>query len=167
MKPVVLTDRILLDLQSRAGMYRIYVEIAALAVLCYIGVYDLRTFKIRNDAVVILFALYVLFAFISRSWLDILWNALFAGAIFALLLFFYTKNVIGGGDVKLMTVACLWVGEHCAFLFSALLVIFFALHFGIAQIGYARTKSIAGRQAIPYAPSIAGAVGALMLAGCL
>jgi Flp pilus assembly protein protease CpaA len=72
----------------------------------------------------------------------------------------------GGGDVKFVTVACLWIGLHCLFLFSITLFVLIALHAFAACMGWAPTKPMAGRLAIPYAPSVAGALIATALFGC-
>ena len=47
---------------------------------------------------------------------------------FAVLLLFYTRRVLGGGDVKLLAVVSLWVDLHCALLFSVLLFVLICLH---------------------------------------
>ena len=43
--------------------------------------------------------------------------------------------------------------------------LFIVLHVGAARMGWAKTKPIAGRNAIPYAPSIAGAVIGVICSG--
>jgi len=60
------------------AQYEFYIEIATVAVLFYVGFTDFRTSKIRNDVVLLLLVLYILFAFISRSWFEILWNVVLA-----------------------------------------------------------------------------------------
>jgi prepilin peptidase CpaA len=160
-------DRIQIDLQLHGDAYRFYIEVALVAVLFYAGLTDLRTFKIQNNLVLLLLVLYVLFALIARTPFEILTNLAFAAIIFALLLWFYTRGVIGGGDVKFVAVACLWVGLHCALLFSITLLLLIGLHLFAAWMGWAATKPMVGRLAIPYAPSVAGAVIATALFGCL
>jgi prepilin peptidase CpaA len=147
--------------------YKLSLEVAALGVLAYIGITDFRTFKIRNEAVLLLLMLYVLFALAVRSWFDILLNVLFAATMFIVLLWCYAKKVVGGGDVKFMTTACLWVGGQSGLMFSIFLLTFIALHLGAVKIGWAKSKIISDRLAIPYAPSIAGALGALIVLGYL
>jgi prepilin peptidase CpaA len=115
----------------------------------------------------LLLLLYVLFAVAARPPSEILSNVIFAAIIFAVLVLFYTKGVIGGGDVKLVTIVCLWVGVHCALLFSILLLLFIGLQLLAALLGWANTKPMAGRFAIPYAPSVAGAFIATVIFGCL
>jgi Flp pilus assembly protein protease CpaA len=146
---------------------KFYIEIGAVVVLVYIGLTDFRTFKIRNEAVFLLFVLYVSFALTQRSWLYILSDVSLATIMFIVLLLFYANSAIGGGDVKFMTVVCLWVGVHCALLFSLLLLLLIGMHIAAAWMSWVPTKSIGRRSAIPYAPSIAGALGTVILLGCL
>jgi prepilin peptidase CpaA len=162
-----LLHRIQLDLFLNGAQYKFYIEIAAVVVLLYVGFTDFRTFKIRNDVLLLLIVLYVLLAIVSRSWIEIAEDVLLAIIMFAVLLWFFAQKVIGGGDVKLVSVACLWVGVHCALLFSALMLIFIMLHLGAARMGWAHTKPMGGRYAIPYAPSIAGALIGVIATGCL
>jgi Flp pilus assembly protein protease CpaA len=87
--------------------------------------------------------------------------------MFAVLFWFYTKRVVGGGDVKLVPVVCLWVGAHCALVFSIFLLIFIVIHLMAARMGWARTLAIGGHQAISYAPSVAVALICIIALGCL
>src|SRR6202050_1983623 len=161
-----LLHRIQLDLFLNGPQYKFYIEIAAVVVLLYVGFTDFRTFKIRNDVLLLLVVLYVLLAIVSRSWIEIAEDVLLAIIMFAVLLWFFAQKVIGGGDVKLVSVACLWIGVHCALLFSALLLLFIVLHLGAARMGWAHTKPMSGRYAIPYAPSVAGALIGVIILGC-
>lgn len=138
-----------------------------MGVLFYVGVTDFRTYKIPNNVLLLLLVLYVVFAIVDRSLFEVMWNVILAVVMFGVLLWFYTQRAIGGGDVKLLTVACLWVGIHCALLFSMLLILFIGLHVGAAWMGWAETKPMGGRFAIPYAPAVAGALIGVILLGCL
>jgi Flp pilus assembly protein protease CpaA len=84
-----------------------------------------------------------------------------------LLLYFYAKRFVGGGDVKLVPAVGLWIGAHCALLFSMLLLVFICVHFVAARLGWTRTAIIGQRRALPYAPSVAAAMIATILLGCL
>ena len=162
-----LLERIQFDLFLHHQQYKFYIEIAVVAVLFYVGYTDFRTFKIRNNVLLLLLVLYVLLALVDRSLFEVMWNVILAVVMFVVLLWFYTQRAIGGGDVKLLTVACLWVGIHCALLFSILLILFIGLHVGAAWMGWAETKPMGGRFAIPYAPAVAGALIGVILLGCL
>jgi prepilin peptidase CpaA len=162
-----LYQHVQLDLLLHGHQYKIYLEVAAAVVLLYAGITDFRIFKIRNYVVLLLLVLYIPFALVARSWFDIVLNVLFALIVFAGLLWFFAKRAIGGGDVKLMSVACLWVGLHCVLPFAIFLLLLIGVHVAAVRIGWAKTKTIAGRGAISYAPSIAGALIGVMLIGCL
>ena len=160
-------DRIQFNLLIYGHAYKFYIEVALVAVLFYVGYTDFRTFKIKNNLVLLLLVLYVLFAVVARTPSEILSNLTFSAIIFGVLVWFYTKGAIGGGDVKLVTIACLWIGPHCAVLFSVMLLLLIGLHVFAAWMGWAATKPKAGRFAIPYAPSVAGALIATTMLGCL
>jgi prepilin peptidase CpaA len=162
-----LYQRIQADLLLHGHQYKIYIEIAAALVLVYAGITDFRIFKIRNYVVLLLLILYVPFALVARSWFDIALNVVFALIVFAGLLWFFARGSIGGGDVKLMAVACLWAGVHCVLPFAIFLLLLIMVHVAAVRFGWAKTKTIAGRNAISYAPSIAGALIGVMLIGCL
>jgi Flp pilus assembly protein protease CpaA len=160
-------DRIQFDLLIHGQAYKFYIEVALVAVLFYVGFTDFRTFKIPNNVIVLLLVLYVLFALVARTRSEIQSDLILSAIMFAVLSWFYSKGVIGGGDVKFVTVACLWVGLHCALAFSVIILVLIGLHIFAAWMGWAATKPKAGRFAIPYAPSIAGALIATIMLGCL
>jgi Flp pilus assembly protein protease CpaA len=162
-----LLHRFHLDLPLHDVRYKFYVEAATIAVLCYVGFTDFKTFRIRNESITLLLVLYIAYALIARSPYEILLNIAVSVAIFVVLLFFYTRGAVGGGDVKLVSVVCLWIGIHCALLFSALLLVFIGLHVVAVRLGFASTQPMGSRLAIPYAPSIAGALIGTILLGCL
>jgi prepilin peptidase CpaA len=162
-----LYERLQTELLLHGTQYKFFIEAAAVAVLFYVALTDFLTFKIRNEVVLLLLILYVLFAFVTRSHVEVITDITFAIVIFGFLLWFYTQGVVGGGDVKLVSVVCLWIGTHCALLFSMLLLALGGLHLLAAKMGWARTKPMAGRIGIPYAPSVAGALIGTIVLGCL
>jgi hypothetical protein len=115
-----LYERLQSELMLHGAQYKLYIKAATVAVLFYIALTDFLTFKIRNDLIVLLLILYALFAFVTRSPIEVLTDIALALVIFAVLLWFYSQGAVGGGDVKLVTVACVWVGTHCTLLFAAL-----------------------------------------------
>jgi Flp pilus assembly protein protease CpaA len=167
MSLIFLLDRSQIDLLLSSQQYKFYLEVTAVVVLLYAAVIDFLTFKIRNSIVLLLFVLYLLFALATRAWSDICWNFILAAFIFVVLIPFYAKHAVGGGDVKFITVVCLWLEPHCALFFSALLLLFIVLHLIAARIGWARTQVLAGSKAISYAPSVAGALIGVIVFGCL
>lgn len=147
--------------------YKLGVEAVAVLALCYIGFTDFRTFKIRNENILLLLVLYVMYAVVARSTLEILANVMLATIMLALLVWLYSKRILGAGDVKLIPVICLWVGGRCALLYSVLLLILIGLHLAAVRIGWAPTHNMSGRRGIAYAPSLAGALVGIILLGCL
>jgi prepilin peptidase CpaA len=143
------------------------VEAAAVVLLCYIAVIDFRTFKIQNSSVLLLLLFYGIYAFIARSQYEILSNIVLGVIMFGFLFWLYTKRVIGGGDVKLVPVVCLWIGTHCALLFSIFLLAFIGIHLIAARMDWAPTMAAGTHRAIPYAPSVAASLICTVLLGCL
>lgn len=148
----------IIELPIHGKWYQWCIEAATIAVLCEIAITDLRAFRILNSRVLLLLLLYVLFAAISRSPSEILWDIVLAVVMFGFLFLLYLKGVVGGGDVKLVPVVCLWVGTHFALPFSLFLLIFTSLHLFACRMGWAPTLVIRKKRAISYAPSIAAAL---------
>lgn len=154
------------ELRLHSALYRLCIEGAAIALLCYIGFTDFRSFKIPNKSVLLLLLLYVPYAAVARSSWEIVSDVVLAALVFTASFWFYAKGVVGGGDVKFIAAACLWVGPHCALPFCAFLLVFLALHLGAVRLGWAAKQAAGDRYAIPYAPSFAAAVVATILLGC-
>src|SRR5882724_2647850 len=136
-------------------------------VLFYVALTDLKYFKIRNELILVLAGLFILHALLSGRWVSAHWNLGFAALMFSIMLYFYTQNAMGGGDVKILTVAFLWVGVGCAFPFAVLLAVCAALHAAAAKLGWADVQQVGDRQRIPLAPSVAAAMILCFLLGCL
>jgi prepilin peptidase CpaA len=137
------------------------------ATLFYVALTDLKEFKIRNELLLVLAALYVIFAGLSGHWRTMHWNIALAAVMFAGMLYFYNQNLMGGGDVKMLTVAFLWVGLDCAFIFAIFLLLFVGIHAGIAKLGWVKVQEVRTYKRIPLAPSIAAALIAVFMSGCL
>ena len=95
------------------------------------------------------------------------WNLAFATLMFCVMLYFYWQNLMGGGDVKILTVSFLWVGFGCAFPFAVLLAIFSAAHVVAAKLGWAEVQQVGDKKRIPLAPSVAAALILCFILGCL
>jgi prepilin peptidase CpaA len=92
-----------------------------------------------------------------------------AGIVFAALLYFYARSWMGGGDVKMLTVAFLWIGSEGALLFAMLLCSFSSIHGLAAKLNWlpSRTSANDARMRIALAPSVAAAlIGTLLLLHC-
>ena len=139
------------------------------SILFYAAFADLRDFKIRNELVIIVGLLFFVYAGLAGQWTRIPWNIGLASLVLAVLLLFYSWGHVGGGDVKMLTVAFLWTGIDCAFAFSLLLLVFATLHVGAAKFGFANIERLEGEGSmrIPFAPSIAAALMGVFVLGCV
>jgi prepilin peptidase CpaA len=144
-----------------------FVLVVTAGTLFYVALTDLREFKIANELVLVLAGLYVVFAVLSGHWRQMHWHVALAALMFGFMLYFYSQNLMGGGDVKMLTVAFLWVGIECALLFAIFMLIFVGIHTGAAKLGWLKVQEVQGRQRIAFAPSIAGALIATFMTGCL
>jgi Flp pilus assembly protein protease CpaA len=150
---------------AASASYLVLVVTAGL--LFYVAVTDLRAYRISNDALVSLVALFFLHAGLSGRWVDVHWNIALAAVAFGLLLFAYAQALAGGGDIKLLTVATLWSGTHCVVLFLAILLVFALLHTLAAKLEWVSAQRVNGRIKIAFAPSVAAGLIGIFMAGCL
>ena len=128
------------------------------ATLFWVALTDFRNFKIRNDAVLVLAGLYLLYALASGRWSSVPWNVGFAALMLAGMIYLYATEKMGGGDLKLLAVAFLWTGPGLVAPFTLLLLAFVGLHYFAARFGWvAAQKSPIGLR-IPLAPSVAAAL---------
>ena len=119
---------------------------------------QLREFKVRNELVVILACLYVVYALFSGAWVSTQWNFAFALLMLAGGAYAYSLQQIGGGDLKLLTVAFLWTGPWLAAPFVILLLVFILVYYLVARLGFAAARRTSTGLRIPLAPSLAGAL---------
>ena len=82
-----------------------FVLVVTAALLFYIAVTDLREFKIRNDVILVVAGLFFVHAFLSGRWVEMHWHIGLAALAFAFMVYWYAQGLMGGGDLKLMTVA--------------------------------------------------------------
>jgi prepilin peptidase CpaA len=136
------------------------------SVLLSVALTDLKQYKIRNDLIIVLAVLYFSHALVSGRWVQIHWHVAFALVLFALMLYAYAQKLMGGGDLKLLTVAFLWVGPSCAIWLGLLMTVFAGLHTGLAKMGWADVQMVEGRMRIPLGPTVAGALLGTILLGC-
>jgi prepilin peptidase CpaA len=69
----------------------------------------------------ILVALFFTFSLPTSGVWPTFWHVIFASAIFVVILGVYSLGALGGGDVKLLSAAFLWMGAENASLFCILL----------------------------------------------
>lgn len=135
--------------------------------LFYVSLTDLRDYRISNELVLVIGALFFLYAFLSGRWVSMHWNIGFASLMFVIMLLAYTQRLMGGGDLKILTVAFLWVGVDCALLFAVLLIVCAAMLTAAAKLGWIGAQTVDGRIRIAFAPAVAGALIGTFLLGCL
>ena len=80
------------------------------ATLFWMALTDLKEFKIRNEFVFALVGLFLVHSYVSGRWVEIHWHIILAAAALVFMLYWYSQKLMGGGDVKLLAVACLWTG---------------------------------------------------------
>jgi Flp pilus assembly protein protease CpaA len=85
------------------------------------------------------------------------------------MLYAYSLRLMGGGDLKLLTVALLWVGPFCAAPFALFLLFFAGIHTLAAKLKFveSRVEGERKKEAIPFAPSVAAALISVFMVGCL
>ena len=137
------------------------------AVLLYVAFTDLKHYTIRNELILILTGLFFLHAFFSGRFTTLPWNLGFAALSFLIMLFPYSMKMMGGGDLKLLTVAILWVGPFCAFPFALFLLVFAGIHAVAVKFKLVDGKAVGERQSVAFAPSVAAALIGVFLIGCL
>ncbi len=136
-----------------------FVLVITSAVLFWAAWTDLREYKIRNELILALAGLFVLYVLLTGHWSDLKWDVAFAAPMFAVMLVFYALGWMGGGDVKILAVAFLWTGLSGALPFAVLLALFSGVYALAAKLGWANSQiTDAGRRRIPLAPSVAGAL---------
>jgi len=143
------------------------VLILTAGVLFYVALIDLKHYKIRNEFILVLTALFFVHAFLSGRWVTIQWNFGFALLLFVIMLYFYLKKMMGGGDLKLLTVALLWVGPFCALPFALFVLLFVCVHLVAVKLKLVETQVLNGKKWIAFAPAIAAALISVFMAGCL
>jgi prepilin peptidase CpaA len=136
-------------------------------VLLFVTFDDIQNYRIKNEHVLLLAVLYFIYVFITGTWGDVPYHLGIATLIFIVLLVCYNYGMLGGGDVKLLTVAFLWTGKDCALLFAIVMLAITGVHAGLVYLGLLRAQTVKGRQRIPYAPAIAGALVVVFVSGCL
>ena|SRR5258708_2312421 len=145
------------------------VLVVTAAVLFYVAVTDLKHYRIRNELILVLIGLFLLHTLFSGRWLNAAWSLGLAAFVLVFLVYFYVRHWMGGGDVKILTVAFLWTGVECALPFAILLLVFAFLHTIAARLGWAQSQQPDddNRARIAFAPSVAAALICVFMLGCL
>jgi len=139
------------------------------AVLLYAAASDLKHYRIPNSLVMILVGMFLLHTLLSGRWVTAAWSLVLASVVLVFLVYFHARHWMGGGDVKLLTVAFLWTGIECALIFAILLLGFVCLHTIAAWFGWAQSRRDGSDRhpRIAFAPAIAAASICVFILGCL
>ena len=150
-----------------AGVASYLALVVAAGVLFYAAATDLQAYKIPNEIVLTLVVLFLIHAALSGRWVYLHWNVAFAALSFGLMLVCYSAGLMGGGDLKLMSVALLWSGPRCAVLLALIIAIVALSHALMAHLGWLQAQRHRGRMKIAFAPSIAAGLIGIFMLGCL
>ena len=156
----------ILDLIAATRLSTLVLIITA-GLLVYVAIADLRTYRIRNELVLVLAGLFFIYALLTGHWILLPWNIGFSVVVFLALLVPYSRGAIGGGDVKLLGVAFLWTGIQCALVFAVGLLLFSLLHILLSKVGLLSMVQKNGKARMAYGPSIAAALLLTFAIGCL
>lgn len=140
------------------------------AMMIHAGIKDLRTMRIPNRLILLLLVGYIVAVPLGGlSLSEVLSSLIAAGSVFALFFLTFTCGWMGGGDVKLLTVAALWLGAGnvVPFIFytsifgavlTILLLIFRAVRLPASWRGWEWISRLHHRDTgIPYGVAIAAA----------
>jgi len=137
-------------------------------VLLYVAVADLRNFQIRNELILVLIGLWLIYMSVTGRWSSAYGNIGFAAFMLIVMAYFYHRQWMGGGDVKLAAVAFVWTGIDCTLVFALLLLGFAIIHTAAAKFGWVKVRHADdGSMRIAFAPSIAGALIGVFVLRCL
>lgn len=99
------------------------IKLAYIFCLCFAVVSDFRTLIIPNWVSIALIALFAVFAAMHLDMRSTLAHLAVAGVVFAVALVFFLAGWMGGGDVKLLTAAALWMGPFRAAEFTVIMAL--------------------------------------------
>ena len=147
-------------------MVNILINLSVCAILAYVIFDDLNNYKIRNQSIGLLIGLFLIKTVISGAYLAAGVQLLIALLLFLVLLIPYSRGLMGGGDVKLLGVAFLWLSDSERMVFAVLFFLLTVAYVVAAKLGLVPSR---GKTAvfIPFAPSIAGAWLLTILASAL
>ncbi|WP_424362196.1 A24 family peptidase [Methylocystis parvus] len=137
-------------------MTQIVILIALVATLVFTIVDDWRNYTIRNEAILILLALFAARMIALGDYAHIGGQLMLAAFMFVTLLIIYSRGWMGGGDVKLLAVAFLWIGVAELSTFTLLMCALVIVYYVAAKLKFAPSRGQA-RVYIPFAPCISGA----------
>ena len=138
------------------------VLVATAAILFWIAATDLRSFKIPNNIILVLVALFCLYMLVSGRWAVLHWHARFRGGHVPRCCWLaMRKTGWAAATSSYLTVAFLWTGPHCALGFSLIMLAFALLHTLVCQArdGFKRSALMDASKLPLHPPSQAGLSG--------
>jgi prepilin peptidase CpaA len=156
-RPASLRRNRLLAGEGGKAVIESLILVVLVVVLAYVVLDDFRNLRIRNEVVLGLALLFLLKVALAGDYRLGLSHAAFALVMTALVLAFYAKGAMGGGDVKLLGVAFLWLGAENSFAFSLALLAVTLAYLLLARLGALPKHEVAKRTKIPFGPCIAAA----------
>lgn len=138
-----------------ASLREVQALVVVMPILAFVVFDDLCNFRIRNEAVLALVALFAAFTLANGDMETLKSHFTFGLALFALFLGMYYFGMMGGGDVKLLAVASLWLGPENALPFAVFLGIFALAYAAGAKMNLLPSRTVNGRVKVPFGPSIA------------
>lgn len=137
-------------------MAEIAINLSVSAILVFVIFDDLKNYRIRNQAIGLLIALFIVKILISGAYSAAGSQLAIAIILFLIFLIPYSQGQIGGGDVKLLGVALLWLDAPERLNFAILFLLLTLAYVVAAKFGRAPSRGKT-KVFIPFAPSIAGA----------
>jgi prepilin peptidase CpaA len=134
----------------------VQIQAVLVALLAYVIVDDLRNFRVRNDVILAIGALAIVYFTMQWDWRFFASHLMVGGILFAVFSFLYARGWMGGGDVKLLVAAFVWLGQEKAQIFVVALTVFATVYGTAAKFLLVPAQQLpSGRAKVPYAPSIA------------
>ncbi|MCW6511938.1 A24 family peptidase [Lichenifustis flavocetrariae] len=126
-------------------------------ILCWIFVEDMLRFRIRNVLIIALISSFALDCILGDRLALMVPHSILAVLGLGVLSGCFALRMMGGGDVKLLSAALLWVGPEGCVVFAIALLFCTLLYLAGAWAGWLPQRSRGGRTLIPFGPSIAAA----------
>lgn len=125
------------------------------ALLAYVIVDDYLNFRIRNEVIVIMLLLTALKYMINGLPDQFHLQFGYVVLIFFFLLIMFSRGYLGGGDVKLLPLAFLWLSVEKWLLFYTILTIITIIYATMALLDLVPTDKKNGKPRMAYGPCIA------------
>lgn len=126
-------------------------------VLLFVIFDDLKNYRIRNCSVLLLLLATTGAITLTGGVGELAWHLIPAAPALILLVCAYSRQLVGGGDAKLIVVAFVYVGPAGSLLFAIALLLFTLAYWLAVRAAVVPFKRIGAQISVPFGPSIAGA----------